>query len=72
MIAGYVSDFCAVVSFLENFPHDVVMHLWPEHAALHGPEIDDVSYQVEMFGFHLLEKVEQKLRAAGPGAKVCV
>ena len=72
MVAGYVGYLGSLTRLTQNLLYDIVVALLPIPVLAQLPAINDISDQIELIGFIVLQEVEEKLCLAARRAEVDV
>jgi hypothetical protein len=72
VVAGNQHHLLAVAGAAQDFLHHGVLRRGPVDAAVHGPEIDDVADQEQVFAFVVAQEIEQAFGLAAAGAEMDV
>jgi hypothetical protein len=72
VVARNVDEFRASADLEQQLLQDIVMRLWPIHAAPDAPEVDNVADQVNPRCLVYLQEVKQGFSFAGLGSKMDV
>lgn len=70
MIAGDEDDAFAMARPAQDLLHHRVLRLGPDNMAAHGPKIDDIADQEQVFRLRLAQKPQQRIRLTGTGAQM--